>query len=251
MSEGFDAPAAQGMPSRGGMRRLWPVLALVGLAAAAYAFGLHRYLSFEYLGRQQQALAALVAAHPAAAVGCYLLAYVTAVLLLFPGTPVLTVAGGLLFGALPGAACAVLGATGGAVCLLLLLRRVFAGWLGGRGVRLVERVRPGLERDGFLYLLAARLLPVFPFWLVNLAAAAAGMRPGTFAAGTALGVTPSCLVYASVGAGLGGALAEGRQPSLPGIVLRPEVLLPLAALALLSLGPILWRRVRGQAPPLG
>ena len=105
----------------------------------------------------------------------------------------------------------------------------------------MERIRPGLERDGFSYLLALRLIPLFPFWLVNLAPALVRMPLRTFVGATLLGIVPGTFVFASVGAGLGAVLAEGRQPDLS-VILRPAVLLPLLGLALLSLLPVAWRR---------
>lgn len=94
---------------------------------------------------------------------------------------ILTLAGGLLFGTVTGAARAVAGATIGAVLLFLAARCALGGWLAGRARGLLDRVRPGLERDGFSYMLALRRLPVVPFWLVNLALALVGMRLGSFA----------------------------------------------------------------------
>jgi len=142
-----------------------------------------------------------------------------------------------------GAALAVAGATIGAVLLFLAARSALGGWLTGRSGGLLDRVRPGLERDRFSYLLALRLLPVVPFWLVNLAAALVGMRLGSFALGTLLGIIPGTAVFASVGAGLGSVLEAGRDPDLS-VILRPAVIGPLVALAVLALLPVAWRHWR-------
>ncbi|MCI0755091.1 TVP38/TMEM64 family protein [Teichococcus vastitatis] len=222
-------------------QRLWPVLLVILALAAAYGLGLQRTLSFAYLGEQRQFLQALVAARPAAAALGYGLLYALAVALSLPGATVLTMAGGLLFGTLAGAAVAVLGATLGAVLLFLAARHAVGDWLAARAGPMMNRIRPGLERDGFSYLLALRLLPLFPFWLVNLAPALVRMRLGTFALATLIGIIPGTLVFASVGAGIGSVLDEGRQPDLS-IILRPAVLLPLIGLALLALLPVAWRR---------
>ena len=104
----------------------------------------------------------------------------------------------------------------------------------------LERIRPGLERDGFSYLLALRLIPVLPFWLLNLAPALVGMRLVPFALATLIGIIPGTLVFASIGAGAGQLLAAGSQPDWR-IVFSPSVLLPFVGLALLSLAPVAWR----------
>ena len=116
--------------------------------------------------------------------------------------------------------------------------------LGGKGANVAEmtrvlgpdRVPAGftitteacvayMERDGFPALLAMRLLPVVPFWLLNLGSSLAGIRLPPFVLATTLGIVPAAFVYVSAGAGLGGALASGVPPG-PGLLLRPEVLLP-------------------------
>jgi len=102
-------------------------------------------------------------------------------------------------------------------------------------------VREELRRDGFSYLLAIRLVPAFPFWLVNLAAALSGMRLLPYAAATVIGVTPATFVFASIGAGIGEVLAMGGRPDLSAIF-SARILGPLIALALLSLLPVAWRR---------
>ena len=105
----------------------------------------------------------------------------------------------------------------------------------------LDAVRAGLRRDGFSYLLAIRLVPAFPFWLVNLAAALSGMRLLPYAAATVLGIMPATFVYASIGAGLGDVLSTGGRPDLT-VVFSPRILGPLIGLAALSLLPVAWRR---------
>ena len=162
-----------------------------------------------------------------------------------PGAGVLTIVGGLLFGPWKGAALAVLGATSGAVLLFLVVRRALSRPIAQRAGPLLARIRPGLERDGFNYLLALRLVPVVPFWIVNLAPALAGMRLLPFALATLIGIIPATLVFASIGSGIGGVLASGEPPDLSA-VFYPPVLLPLIGLALLALLPVAWRHWRGS-----
>ncbi|MBV9251832.1 MAG: TVP38/TMEM64 family protein, partial [Acetobacteraceae bacterium] len=126
----------------------------------------------------------------------------------------------------------------GAVVLFLAARPVLAR-ISDRPV--LARIREGLQRDGFSYLLAIRLLPIFPFWAVNLAAAFGGMRLGPYTAATFIGIIPGTAVFASIGAGVGDVLARGEHPDLS-VIVSPQVLGPLLGLALLSLLPVAWKK---------
>lgn len=225
------------------MKRVVPLLILVTLAIAAWASGLTAYLSWAELARHQGTLLAAVADRPVLVPVAYVIIYAAFVALSLPQAVVVTITGGLLFGTMVGGALAVLGATLGAILLFLLARTAFGDSLSRRGGAFMQTVRDGLARDGFNYLLAIRLIPVFPFWLVNLAAALGGMRLLPYAAATLIGIAPGTFVFASIGAGIGSVLATGGQPDL-GIILSLPVLAPLLGLAALSLLPVLWRRWR-------
>ncbi len=196
----------------------WWLLALVAvpsLLVLFWALGLGGALSPDGLEERQAELRALAAAHPVLAPLGFTGVYVAAVALSVPGAEVLTLAGGLLFGTVLGSLCTVVGATAGATGLFLLARTALGGVLAGRAGGLLARVRPGLERDGLSYLLALRLLPAVPFWLVNLAAALVPMRLGAFVLGTAVGIVPATVVFSAAGAGLGQVLAAGGSRSSP------------------------------------
>jgi uncharacterized membrane protein YdjX (TVP38/TMEM64 family) len=226
--------------------RWLPLLVILAAIVAAFAFGVPQALSWSALGARQAALMQETRAHPVASLLLYAAVYALAVALSVPVSVVLSVAGGLLFGTVLGGAAAVAGATIGAVLLFLVVRLALGPLLARRAPRLLARIGPGLERDGFSYLLALRLIPAFPFWLVNLAPALVGMRLLPYAAATALGVIPATVVFVSLGAGLGSVLAAGERPDL-GVIFSPRVLGPLIGLAALSLLPVLWRRWRGRA----
>ena len=229
------------------MRRSWPLALVVAALLAAWALGAGDVLSLAGLARQRAALGGWVAAHPVLSPLAFALAYAAVAALALPGAVVMTLAGGLLLGPWLGAACTVAGASLGAALLFLAARRAASGWLaarpGGRLAGMVARVGPGLERDGFAGLLALRLVPVVPFFVVNLAPALAGMRLAPFVAATVLGIAPASAVLSWAGAGLGGVLDRGGTPEL-GALLGPRVLLPLAGLAALALLPAAWRRGR-------
>ena len=222
------------------VRRFWPLALLLAALTIAWASGLAQQISWGSLARNQAVLVAWVAAYPIAAAALYMVIYATSVAISLPESAVLTVAGGLLFGTLAGGLLAVIGSATGAIALFLGVRYHLADALAARGGRFLDRVRPGLERDGFTYLLAIRLVPAFPFWLINLAAGLSGMRLLPYAAATVLGIMPATFIYASIGSGLGSVLAAGGKPDLA-VIFAPHVLGPLLALAALSLLPVAWR----------
>jgi len=228
--------------------RLWIALAVIGLLVGLHAAGLGGLLSFETLALHREALLGFVAAHPGAAALSYVALYVAAVAFSVPGAVVLTLAGGFLFGAAGGTALTVVGATMGATLVFISARRVFGAdaldRMGPRARALGEAIR----RNAASYLLVLRLVPLFPFFLVNLVPAFVGVRLRTYLVTTALGILPGTAVFSLAGAGLGDVLAL-RGAFDPRAVLTPEILGALLGLALLSLAaiPLRARFARGSA----
>lgn len=225
--------------------RLIAPAVLVALIVAAWLSGVGHLLSWPALARYHATIATWVAAFPGLAALAFVLIYTASVALSLPQAALLTMIGGLLFGTVRGGALAVVGATVGAVLVFLIARSAFAEPLARRGGAALARVSETLRRDGFSYLLAIRLIPVVPFWLVNLAAALCGMALRPFALATLLGIMPATFVLASVGAGIGEVIATGAAPGF-GVLFSWPVLGPLLALAALSLAPVLWREWRGR-----
>ncbi len=228
--------------------RLWPLALLAAVALLLYLLGITDYLSFETLRRERALLLAWVERYPLLSATGFVLVYIAATALSLPGGAVLTLAGGFLFGFLPGAVYATIGATVGAVLIFLVARSALGEPLRARAGPWLTRMREGFNRNGLSYLLVLRLVPVFPFWLVNLVPAMLGVPLSTYTLATFLGIIPGCLVYTSVGAGLGAVFDAGEEPEL-GLILEPEILLPLLGLALLSLVPVVYRRLRRRATP--
>jgi uncharacterized membrane protein YdjX (TVP38/TMEM64 family) len=223
--------------------RLIAPVVLIALIAAVWVLGLADRVSWSGLAQHRAALNAWVGAHPWLAPLLFVVAYTASVALSLPQAALLTMTGGLLFGTVAGGALAVTGATIGAVLLFLIARSAIAGSMATRGGAALGRLREDLQQNGFSYLLAIRLVPVVPFWLVNLAAALCGMRLSQFAIATFLGIIPATFVIASIGAGVGDVLARGDRPDL-GVLVSWPVLGPLLALAMLSLTPVIWRKWR-------
>jgi uncharacterized membrane protein YdjX (TVP38/TMEM64 family) len=221
------------------IRRLMP-LALIAAAGIAFVVGGgHHYLTFASLAENRGWLCALVARCGFLAALLYIVAYGVLVALSVPGGVALTIAGGFLFGTWLGGLCAVVGATLGATGVFLAARAGFGG-LAQRAGPFFSKLEAGFRADAFNYLLVLRLVPLFPFWLVNLVPALAGVSLSTYLLATFLGIIPGTLVYASLGNGFGSLV---DKPDL-GILFRPSVLLPIVALAALALIPAWYKRRR-------
>ncbi len=228
------------------LRYLWPLLVLLAILATLWASGLGGEISWAGLARNQVRLAGWVATRPVWSAVVYMGAYAVAVAICLPESAIFTVAGGLLFGIVLGGVLAIAGSTLGAVMLFLAARHHLADARAAHAGTFFDRIRRRLARDGFHYLLALRLIPAFPFWLVNLAAALCGMRLTPYLAATLIGIIPGTFVFAWIGAGIGDVLAMGGAPDLA-VIFSPRVLGPLVALAALSLLPLVLRRERPDA----
>jgi uncharacterized membrane protein YdjX (TVP38/TMEM64 family) len=239
-------PAAR--PSR--LARFLPILVLVAGAVAFFGFGLHRYVSFATLAAHRAALVAWVDAHELTAPLAYIAIYVVMVAFSLPGSALMTITGGFLFGIVAGAIYAVIGATIGATIIFIAARTAFADLLRAKAGGAIARMEEGFRRDALSYLLVLRLVPLFPFFLVNLVPAFLGVSLGTYVIATFFGIMPGALVYASVGNGLGAVFDRGGEPNL-GIIFTVPILLPILGIAALSLVPVIYRRWRGAAPRAG
>jgi uncharacterized membrane protein YdjX (TVP38/TMEM64 family) len=217
--------------------RIWLALGAVGLVLGLRAAGLGELLSLEALARHREALSMLVAQHALLAAGAYVLAYAAAVALSVPGAVILTLSGGFLFGATLGTLLAVLGATAGATLVFLFARAIFGAHALDRFGAPAQRLAEGIRANAASYLLVLRLVPLFPFFLVNLVPAFVGVRLPVYVLTTFFGIMPGTFVFSLSGAGLGSILDAGGTLDL-GSVLTPQVLGALLGLAALSLAAI-------------
>jgi uncharacterized membrane protein YdjX (TVP38/TMEM64 family) len=246
-----DAPpnAATSPSPRRRLARYLPLAGLVVVAVAAWLGGLPRELAPAELARHTAALRAEAAAAPAASLGGFILAYAALTGALLPVALMMSLLGGVVFGPWIGGVGVLLGATGGALLTYAATRSAFAHVLVARAERdpRLQRILDGFGRDAFAHVLTLRLVPFFPFALVNVACGLAAISLKRYAAATVLGGAPAALIYASLGSGLGRSLASER--SLMQAVEAPEVIVPLFALAALSAAPAIVRRVRRRAAP--
>ena len=215
--------------------RLLPVLGLAILSATGYMMGWHEQLTLERLGESRAALKQLVADNPVVAPVAYAVLYAAAVAVAFPAAWVLTLMGGFLFGWLVSSILVAFAATAGASLLFLVARTAFGANLRSRFSGRVEELAAGFERNAFGYLLALRLAPVLPFFVVNIAPAMFSVKLRTYAAATFLGILPAVIAYSWLGQGLESALiaAERSGETLsPGDLVTVELTVGLSLMAL-------------------
>jgi uncharacterized membrane protein YdjX (TVP38/TMEM64 family) len=226
------------------LRRFGPVALIVAAIIAIWASGLTHDLSMHALRAHREALEDLVRRHRWLMLAGYCLTYILVVALSLPAALVMTLTGGLLFGAWIGGAAAAISCTLGATVVFLVCRTAIGDALRKRTGSTVARIEEGVRRDAFSYVITLRLLPVMPFWLVNLALGFVDIPLRTFFVASFLGILPVSVIYAGLGASLNAMFARGVRPNLH-LVMQPQVLLPLLGLALLALAPIVVRRLRG------
>lgn len=236
-------------------RPLAPRLLAVAFAAAAIFAALKLsgaldHLSFAALARNREWLSTQVAALGLAAPVLFILVYAACTALSLPTGLLLSTLGGFLFGTLWGGLSILVGATLGATVLFLVARTALGDVLRARAGPFLQKLEAGFRENELSYMLVLRLLPLFPFWLVNLAPAFLGVRLSSFVIGTFLGIIPGSFVYASLGTGLGAVLESGGTPD-GAAILQPRVLLPIAGLALLALIPVISKRLRRPSPRSG
>ena len=220
---------------------LLPVVLL--FAAALSVFEASHYVSYENLAANHEWLLERVAQDEIGMGLLFLATYTFLVAASIPGAAFRTMAAGFLFGPVIGTIYSVLGATIGAIILFLSARTSLGEMFRTRTEGLLPKLREECQENALSYLLFLRLVPLVPFWLLNLAAAFLGVRLNVFAIGTFVGIIPGAAVFASVGSGLGELLDQGQQPDFS-IIANPEIFLPMLGLALLSLVPVLIRRLK-------
>ncbi len=229
--------------TKGVIGRFAPIAVIALALVLFFVLGLDRYLSFEQLREHRGALAGFVAENGVLSAFAFIVIYALATAVSLPGAAVLTLAGGFLFGILGGTIYAVAGATIGATGVFLAARTALGDGLRRRAGPAVRRMEQGFREHALSYLLFLRLVPLFPFWLVNLVPAFLGVPLRTYVIGTFFGIIPGGFVFASVGNGLGAVFDAGRTPDLS-VIFNPEVLLPILGLALLSLVPVIYKLVK-------
>jgi uncharacterized membrane protein YdjX (TVP38/TMEM64 family) len=230
---------------------------LVGAITIAWAMGLTDYLDLNRFVMARGSLREAVGTQPVTAALTYVAAYAVVVSLSLPGALVMTIAGGFLFGGWTGGALAVIGATIGAVVVFVAARTALADWLRAKAGPFLGKLRDGFADNALSYLLFLRLVPVFPFWLVNLAPALLDVRLSTYVLATMIGIIPGTIAFAFVGAGLDSVIAAqvAADPNCaagitcriqldPQVLVTRELLFALAGLGIVALIPVALKALR-------
>jgi len=223
------------------LKRLIPLLVLALILVLFFAFDLGRFLGFDALAEHKAWLSAWVASQPLLAPLLYILLYIAVVAFSLPGGLVMTITGGLLFGATAGALYAVIGATIGATALFLIAKSSLGDFLLAKAGGAVKKMQAGFSDNALSYMFVLRLVPLFPFFLVNLAPAFLGVSLRVYVIATFFGIMPATFVFALAGSGLGSVLEQGGDISLAG-VMTPEIMAAFGGLALLALIPVVYKK---------
>ncbi len=243
-------------------QRLAGPLVLLAALALAYGLGLHNYLTFEAIAENRAALSAYTSDHIVLSVLAFIAAYSLAVAVSIPGASILTILAGLLFGWLAGGLVAIVAATLGATIVFQIAKSSFGDVLARKAGPFLSRISAGFADDAFNYLLFLRLVPAFPFWLVNIAPALANVKLRTFIITTFLGIIPGTFAFASIGAGLDSIITAQQavrnqcltsktpaecpfEISLSSLV-TTELLLAFAALGLVALIPVALKKWKSR-----
>ena len=222
-------------------RRLWLLVGAIVAFVLIRSSGVGSYLSLDTLKQHREALTTWVNGNTVVAALAYMGVYIVAVAFSFPGAVFLTLSGGFLFGATLGTALTVVGATIGATLIFIFAKAIFGENALDRFGAPAAKLAEGIRRDAGPYLLVLRLVPLFPFFLVNLVPAFVGVGLPTYVVTTLLGIIPGTTVYSLAGAGLGSVLDQGGAVT-PSSILTPEIIAGLVGLAVLSLVAIPIRR---------
>ncbi|AJF06621.1 FAD-dependent oxidoreductase [Geoalkalibacter subterraneus] len=216
----------------GNGKKILIVLAIAIVVALFFAFDLQRYLTLAELKARQEAFQDFYTANRALTLGAYFLLYVIVTALSLPGAAVMTLAGGALFGFLPALVVVSFASTIGATLAFLVSRFLLRDWVQSKFKKRLKALNAGIEKDGGFYLFTLRLVPIFPFFVINLAMGLTPMRTRTYYWVSQVGMLAGTAVYVNAGTQLG-------QIETLGGILSPQLLL---SFALLGIFPLLARK---------
>lgn len=210
------------------------IIFLIGIGGFIY-FDLGQYLSLDSLKANRDLLLNYTEAHYAVAVAMFILIYILQTTFSLPGGAILTLTGGFLFGSLMGTLFVNIGATAGATMAFLAARYILRDWVERKFGDRLGPIQSGFAKNAFSYLMTLRLIPAFPFFLVNLVSGLTRVNLGTYVLATSIGIIPGSFVFAFAGRQLGSinSLSE---------IASPPVLLAFTLLGLLALMPVAYRK---------
>ncbi|QJB57613.1 TVP38/TMEM64 family protein [Pseudodesulfovibrio sp. zrk46] len=217
------------------MKRLSIISVIIVLVACYFLFDLGQFFSLEYLKESREKFQGLYDKHTFVVLGAYFLLYVVVTALALPAATVITLAGGALFGLVTGVVVVSFASTIGASVAFLMSRYLLRGWVQSRFSDKLAKVNDGIEKDGAFYLFTLRLIPVFPFFVINTVIGLTSMHLKTYYWVSQLGMFPATVVYVNAGKEL------GELESLSGL-LSPSLII---SFAILGVFPLVVKKVLG------
>ncbi len=218
------------------MKKLLLAALMVALIAAYFLFDLGRYFSLSYLKESREQFAAFYADNTVLTIVIYMMAYIVVTALSLPGAAIMTLAAGAMFGFIAGVIVVSFASSIGATLACFVSRYLLRDWVNRKFGDRLAALNAGIEKEGAFYLFTLRLIPVFPFWLINLLMGLTGIRLFTFYWVSQIGMLAGTMVYVNAGREL------GRLDSLSGI-LSPGLII---SFALLGLFPIAVKKIMGR-----
>jgi uncharacterized membrane protein YdjX (TVP38/TMEM64 family) len=207
------------------MKKAVLALVLIGAIAAYFIFDLGQYLSLDNFKASQADIVAAKDANPALYIAGFFLLYVAVTGLSIPGAAIMTLVAGALFGVVLGTLIVSFASTMGATLAFLSSRYLLRDWVQGKFGERLRAVDDGLEKDGAFYLFTLRLIPVFPFFVINLLMGLTRIKTGTFFWVSQIGMLPATIVFVNAGTQI------SRIDSTAGL-LSPTLIVSFVALAL-------------------
>lgn len=212
------------------------VVAILLLVLLFKVLHLDQYLTLSYLKESREQFALLYAERTGLVIAGYMLIYIVATALSLPGAVILTLAGGALFGLVTGTIVISFASTIGATLACMVSRFLLRDWVQARFGEKLQRINEGIEQEGGFYLFTLRLIPVFPFFVINLAMGLTRIKLSTYYWVSQLGMLPATMVYVNAGKEL------GKLETLAGI-LSPSLIF---SFVLLGLFPITVKKIVGR-----
>ena len=225
-------------------KQILPLLLIIIVSIAAYTYGLHHYFSFDTLRTHQDALKQFVQTNLLISIMLYMLMYIIVVLLSVPIAAFMTIISGFLFGQWIGVSAVIIAATTGSTLLFITAKNASKGLIKHKAHINIQKMQKGFKENAFSYLLTLRLIPIFPFAVVNFAAAFFQIPLQSFVMGTLLGITPASFIYSSIGVSLQ-ELVQIPDFS-PENLLDSRIIFALSGLGILALLPVLYKYLKGR-----
>ncbi len=222
-----------------------PIAVILLGMATIYFTGVYKYLSFDTLRLYHQAVKSFMIEHPVAVPALYCITYVVCTALSVPGAIFLTLLGGYLFAQPLSTIYVVVSATCGASLIFLAASTALEEVLRKKAGPFLKKMEKGFQEHAANYLLFLRFVPLFPFWLVNIAPAFFGVSFFTFVWTTFLGIIPGTLVFTFAGAGLE-QIVENNEPFSLNTIFNFQIKIALLMLGITALVPLVYKRLRSR-----